>query len=116
MQRVRVDSGPWVVIPLGSSTWSVRLTGVSEGPHTLTWKATDIATNFYEATLQFSVDITPPTLTAVVAAGSVRADQPAVFDIRGTWSHRWTWHSTASQSARTAAGTSSTTLHAWRTA
>ncbi|AVH64089.1 beta strand repeat-containing protein [Nostoc sp. 'Peltigera membranacea cyanobiont' N6] len=62
-------AGPISVSPLGAFDHALDFTGLNDGPHTFTLKATDVAGNFSTASFSVTVNLaaTPPTILAALA-------------------------------------------------
>ncbi|MEM4488443.1 MAG: Ig-like domain-containing protein, partial [Desulfurococcaceae archaeon] len=77
--EVRIDGGSWINV--GTST-SYTFTNLAEGTHTVEVKAVDRAGNAQIASVQFGVDLTPPTVTITSpASGSYIPSR----DVTVTW-------------------------------
>ncbi len=59
--EVSVDGGSFS-IATGTTSWSFATSALSDGPHTITAKATDNAGNTKEASISISVDASPPAI------------------------------------------------------
>ncbi|MEL7059312.1 MAG: Ig-like domain-containing protein, partial [Acidobacteriota bacterium] len=71
-----------VSFTLDGVAWSSGTTIDTEGPHTLLVTATDAAGNLAQTQLDFTIDLTPPTIVAVQpASGSLLATTPATLTI-----------------------------------
>ncbi|MEA3558425.1 MAG: carboxypeptidase regulatory-like domain-containing protein, partial [Candidatus Thermoplasmatota archaeon] len=57
--EVKVDDGPWIDVGMATSR---EFTNLSEGLHEFHVKATDMAGNWNQTSITFSIDITDPTL------------------------------------------------------
>ena len=77
--RFRIDAGEWSSV---SMTWTNTFTELSDGLHTVTVEAYDVAHNHASASVTFRVDTIDPTVTITAPAPGFYSDS---FDVRVDW-------------------------------
>lgn len=106
-----------------SGSWNVSVTGLTNGPHSLTARATDAAgnTSIPSAERRFVVDTIPPTVTIATTTGTVflpgdegrvtgsASDDRAVARVEVRWQNLATSQSTTTVADCSDCGTSSAT-------
>jgi parallel beta-helix repeat protein len=73
--EVQVDTGPWSTV----SGTAIRLTGINDGCHTVTVRATDKTGNVNTASVRFTIDTVKPALSIVTPAAGSWSNSTALY-------------------------------------